>query len=226
MKIFLSFSLVLINLLSSNTCYSQIKTNQDLIIDMKSKFFYDNSQKNLVGSSYIDKNFHAAKISVDSTIYSIRFDAYQDEMEIEKDNHKFYLRKDFNYTATFLGTNKVYQVYNYEDKDQDRTGFFVVLFNGDKVSLLMKERIMFFEEVIAKSGYDKYQPPTLKRVKDKLYIGYKNNETKELPKKKNEILKLFSNKSKNIESFAKENKLGFKNKKDLIIIFTYYHTLK
>jgi len=36
----------------------------------------------------------------------------------------------------------------------------------------MKERIKFFEEVIAKSGYDKYQPPTLKRVRDKLYIGY------------------------------------------------------
>ena len=226
MKILISFSLLLINLFSSNTCYSQVKTVQDFIIDMKSKIFYDNSPKDLVGSSYIDKTFHSAKISVDGTIYSIRFDAYRDEMEIEKDNHKFYWRKAFNYTATFLGTNKVYQVYNYEDKDQVRTGFFVVLFNGDKVSLLMKERIKFFEEVIAKSGYDKYQPPTLKRVKDELYIGYKNNETKELPKKKNEILKLFSNKSKNVESFAKENKLGFKNKKDLIKIFAYYHTLK
>ena len=226
MKILVSFSLLLIHIFSNNTCHSQVKSDQDLIIDMKSKFFYDNSQNDLVGSSYIDKIFQAAKISVDSTIYSIRFDAYQDEMEIEKDNQKFYLRKDFNYTATFLGTNKVYQVYDYEDTDQDRTGFFVVLFNGDKVSLLMKERIKFFEEVIAKSGYDKHQPPTLKRVKDKLYIGYKNNETEELPKKKNEILKLFSNNSKNIESFAKENKLGFKNKKDLIKIFTYYHTLK
>jgi len=226
MKILISFSLLLINLFSSNTCYSQVKTDQDYIIDMGLTFFYDNSPKDLVGSSYIDKNFHAAKISIDGTIYSTRFDAYQDEMEIEKDNHKFYLRKTFNYTATFLETNKVYQVYNYEDKDQVRTGFFVVLFNGDKVSLLMKERIRFFEAVIAKSGYDKYQPPTLKRVKDKLYIGYKNNETKELPKKKNEILKLFSNKSKNIETFAKENNLGFKNKEDLTKIFTYYHTLK
>jgi len=226
MKILVSFSIVLINLLSSNTCYSQIKTDQDLIIEMKSKIFYDKVPKDLIGSSYIDKIFHAAKISVDSTIYSIRFDAYQDEMEIEKGDHKFYLRKDFNYTTTFLGTNKVYQVYDYEDSDQVRTGFFVVLVNGDRVSLLIKERIKFFEEVVARSGYDKYQPPTLKRVKDKLYIGYKNNETEELPKKKNEILKLFSNKSKNIESFAKENKLGFKNKKDLIKIFTYYHTLK
>ncbi len=226
MKILISFSLLLISLCSSNICYSQVKTNQDLLTDMKSKIFYDNRPKDLVGSSYIDKRSYAAKISADSTIYSIRFDAYQDEMEIEKDDHKFYLRKAFNYTATFLETNKVYQVYNYEDQDQDRTGFFVVLFNGDKVSLLLKERIKFFEEVKAKSGYDKYQPPTLKRVKDKLYIGYKNNGANELPKKKNEILKLFSKKSKIIESFAKENKLGFKNKEDLIKIFTYYHTLK
>ena len=226
MKILISFSLLLINLFSCNTTFSQVKTGQDFLMDMKSKMFYDNSPKDLVGSSYLEKKFLPAKLSVDGTIYSIRFDAYQDEMEVEKDNHKFYLRKDFNSTTTFLGTNKVYQVYNYEDKDQVRTGFFVVLFNGDEVSLLMKERIKFFEEVIAQSGYDKYKPPTLKRVKDKLYIGYKNNETKELPKKKNEILKLFSTKSKNIEAFAKKNKLGFKNKEDLIKIFTYYHSLK
>ncbi len=69
---------------------------------MKSKFFYDNSPKDLVGRSYIDKIFHATKISVYGTIYLIRFDAYHDEIEIEKDNHKFYLRKDFNYTATFF----------------------------------------------------------------------------------------------------------------------------
>ncbi len=96
----MSFSLLLINIFSSNTCHSQVKTDHDLIVDMKSKFFYDNSPKDLVSSSYIDKIFHAAKISVDGTIYSILFDAYHDEIEI--DNHKFYLRKNFNYTATFF----------------------------------------------------------------------------------------------------------------------------
>ena len=57
MKILVSFFLLLINLFSSNTCYGQVKTDQDFIVDIKSKFFYDNSPKDLVGSSYIDKKF-------------------------------------------------------------------------------------------------------------------------------------------------------------------------
>ena len=226
MKALKSLAILLIMLLCSITNYSQTIIIPELRNDMQSTISFDLRSKDLVGSSYIEKNFLPAKLSVDGAIYSMRFNAYKDEMEIEKDNNKFYLRQDFNYTATFLRTNKVYQVYKYEEKDQDKTGFFVVLFSGDKVSLLLKEKIQFYEEVIAETGYDKYQPPALKRKKDKLYIGYKNNETKELPKKKKDIIKLFSSKSKNIESFAKENKLGFKNKEDLVKIFTYYHSLK
>ena len=226
MKTLKSLAILLIMLLSSITNYSQITSSQELINDNQSVSSFDLRSKDLVGSSYVEKNYLPAKLSVDGTIYSIRYDAYKDEMEVEKDNNKFYLRQAFNYTVTFLGTNKIYQVYKYEEKGQNKTGFFVVLFSGDKVSLLLKEKIQFYEEVMAKTGYDKYQPPALKREKDKLYIGYKNNVTKELPKKKKDILKLFSSKSKNIESFAKENKLGFKNNEDLVKIFTYYHSLK
>lgn len=226
MKTLKSIVLYFTILLSSIATYSQITSSQELLNDNRSISSFDYRSKDLVGSSYIDKDFLPAKLSVDGTIYSMRFDAYKDEMEVEKENNKFYLKHSFDYTVTFLGTNKVYQVYKYQEKDLDKTGFFVVLFNGDKVSLLLKEKIQFYEEVIAKTGYDKYKPPSLKRENDKLYIGYKNNVSKELPKKKNDILKLFSSKSKNIETFAKKNKLGFKKKEDLVKIFTHYSSLK
>ncbi|MDO9039331.1 MAG: hypothetical protein Q7U59_13390, partial [Lutibacter sp.] len=88
------------------------------------------------------------------------------------------------------------------------------------------EKIKFYEEVKAKTGYDKYKPPTLKRVEDEFYIGYKNSSAKELPSKKKDILSLFASKANEMESYVNENKLGFKSEEDLIKIFSYYHTLK
>jgi len=226
MKNLNSTILFLIIILSGISGYSQVTSSQELINDTQSIRSFDYRNKDLVGINYIDENFLSAKLNIDEIIYSMRYDAYQDEMEIEKDGNTFYLRKDFNYQITFLDKNKIYQVFNYEEKEKINKGFFVVLNHGDKVSLLLQEKIKFYEEKQAKTGYDKYEPPKLKREKDKIFIGYKNNASKELPKKKKDILKLFSSKSKIVELFAKENKLGFKQSDDLVKIFNYYNSLK
>ncbi len=76
----------------------------------------------------------------------------------------------------------------------------------------------------AKLGFTRYEPPKLGRLKDEIYIA-KNNEAIELPKKKKDILNFFSHKSKEIELFAKKNKLSFKKSEDLIKIINYYNTL-
>jgi len=226
MKFLNSTVAFLIMILVGISGYSQIPSSRELINNEQSVSTFDHRNKDLVGSNYIDQNFLSAKLNIDEIIYAMRYDAYQDEMEIEKDGNTFYLRKDFNYQITFLDKNKIYQVYNYEEKEKINKGFFVVLYNGDKISLLLQEKIKFYEEEEAKTGYDKYEPPKLKREKDKIFLGYKNNVTKELPKKKKDILKLFSSKSKVVELFIKENKLGFKKSEDLIKIFSYYNSLK
>ncbi|MGV8947071.1 MAG: hypothetical protein ACOH1N_11625 [Lutibacter sp.] len=186
---------------------------------------FDFRSKDLVGSLYINDKFLPAKTSDSNEIYLIRYNAYMDEMEGEKNNKPFHLIKTMGSTISFEGINKIYSVYNYEVKDKLTPGFFVVLTSGDNISLLLKEKVKFYEEVKAKTGYDKYIPPTLKRVSDEFYIGYKDNSAKELPSKKKELLNIFESKAGEIESYAKENKLGFKTEDDLIQIFKYYNTL-
>jgi hypothetical protein len=225
MKNLIHTSIILFILFCSISAFSQITRNQDLLNDKSTIGAFDLRSKNLVGSSYIDDAFLPVRLSTDETIYSMRYDAYQDEMEVEKDGNTYYLKKDYNYTATFINSDKIYKVYNYEEKDILKTGFFVVLYSGNIVSLLSKEKIKFYEEVEAKTGYEKYQPPKLKRESDQLFIGYKNNTAKEFPNKKKDIIKMFSGKSNEIESYAKKNKLGFKKQEDLIKIFKYYNSL-
>ena len=106
------------------------------------------------------------------------------------------------------------------------SGFFVVLNKGKKLSLLLREKINFHDEVTVKSQLDKYKPPTLKRASDVFFIGYKNNTSTKLPRRKKNFFKLFSSKSQEIKSFVKKQKLSFKDKEDLIVIFTYYNSLK
>ena len=213
-------------LLFSISGFSQKTDSEQTLVHRTSITSFDLRSKELVGSIYLNENFLPAKLSDSQNIYLIRYDAYQDEMEVEKNGNSYHLSKNLNYTINFEGTNKSYQVYNYSKKNETVPGFFVILYTGDKISLLRKEKIKFFEEVKAKTGYDKYKPPTLKRVDDEIYIGYKNSSAIALPSKKKDVLSLFASKATEIESFVNDNKLGFKSEEDLIKIFSFYHSLK
>jgi len=225
MKNLNSISLYLLILLSCFSSFSQINSER-LINYSETLSEIDLRSKDLVGSVYISKEFLPARLNEGKVIYSMNYNAFQDQMVVKKDGNPFFLRKDYDFMVAFLNTEKTYRVFDYQEGGQKMTGFFVVLFQGEKILLLLKEKIKYYSEKQAKSGYEKYQPPKLKREKDKFFLGYKNNTTKELPKKKKDILDLFTSKVTDIESYVKRNNLGFKNKEDLTKIFTYYHTLK
>lgn len=213
-------------LLLSISGYSQIQDNNQDLLQGKTLTSFDFRSNELVGSIYVNEEFLLAKLSNREDQYLMRYNAYQDEMEFKKSGNTFNLSKNLNYIINFQGINKTYQVYNYIENKETVPGFFVVLFSGDNISFLIKEKIKFYEEVKTKTSYDKYKPPTLKRLDDKFYIGYKKSVAIELPRKEKDVLDLFGSKSAEIESYAKTNKLGFKNKEDLIQLFRYYDSLK
>ena len=226
MKNLLLKGLVAVTILSSTAVMSQEVENNETINVSRSVTSFDSTSKKLVGSSYIQKEFLPAKVIESDKTYAARFNVYQDEMEIKKDGEDYTLPKTSNYSLVFQGTNKTYRVYKYMFENTEKPGFFVELFKGDKIILLLKERIILQEEVKPSTGYEKYKPPTLKHVKDKLYIGYKNNTTAEVPSKKKEFFNLFSSKAGEVEKFAKSNRLGIKDADDVTKIFSYYNSLK
>ena len=191
------------------------------IIDLNS---IDSTSRELVGSSYVNQNFISGNISNKEMVYLMRYNAYKDEMEIELEGKPYYLPKTGYYSINFDILNKEYQLLDYIENKESKKGFFVVLNKNNKTQLLIKEKVKLYKEVPAKLGFTRYEPPKLGRLKDEIYIA-KNNEAIELPKKKKDILNFFSHKSKEIELFAKKNKLSFKKSEDLIKIINYYNTL-
>lgn len=206
--------------------FCQNSSNNEIFINANNLTTIDLISKELVGTYYINNEFVPGKISNQKAVYLMRYNAYKDVMEMELNNKRYYFPLSTNYSVNFESLNKTYQVLDYKEKELTKKGLFVVVFIGEEISLYLKEKIKFFEEVMPKTGYDKYKPPTLKRVDDEFYIGYKNSSAIEFPSKKKDILSLFASKTTEIEFFVNENKLGFKSAEDLIKIFRFYSTLK
>jgi len=204
--------------------FSQTGSNQ--ILERTTIKSFNLQSSNLVGTSYINDNFLPAKLVDGEEIYSMRYNAYEDVLEVDRaGKHYYFSPKKLNYPITFIGSNKTYQAFSYDVNKTTSNGFFVVLNKGKNIYLLLKEKINFYEEKKAESELNKYKPPTLKSAPDTFFIGYINNKAVKLPRKKKSFLKLFSSKSKDVENYIYKNKLSFKKKEDLIEIFEYYNSL-
>ncbi len=116
--------------------------------------------------------------------------------------------------------NKKFISYYFPEKGE-RTNLDVI-YEGDDFQLLKG-----YELDIIKKDPD---PLMFRKNEDKYYVVKQyylksNNDIEKISVKKKKILGLFTNKSKAVANFAKENKLSFKNDNDLRKIFEYYSTL-
>lgn len=212
-------------LLFSISSFGQHSDVDHIYLNSTSLTSIDLTSKELVGNSYIEERFLPGDISNQKTSFLLRYNAYRDEMEVELDEKPYYLPLSSYYSITFKLSNKTYQVLDFKDKYSTTKGFFVVQYLGAKLSLFLKEKIKLYEEVPAKLGFKPYEPPKLGRIKDNFFVAGQDNTAIELPNKKKDILKLFSPKSDEIQKYVKDNKLGFKDKEDLIQILKYYNSL-
>lgn len=181
--------------------------------------------RNLAGSPYVESEFTYAKLMNYDKDYLMRYDAYRDLMEVKLNDSIYVLPKDVNYSVKFKYPEKLYKLFSYEKDNKTVTSLFVVLKEQKNNSLLLKEIIEATPEKLPKNGFDPYKPPSLNRMKDKLYVGYKNNTAVELPSNKSDVIALFGEKAKEVEAQAKKMKWSFKKNEGLIEIFNYYYSL-
>jgi hypothetical protein len=185
----------------------------------------DLTSKALVGSMYINESFMPGTISSQENTYSFRYNAYQDEMEVKFGEKKYFMPLSSYYSITFVGTNKTYEVLDFEDLATAKKGFFVTLHKGNHMSLYKKERVKFYPEVPAKLGFTRYEPPKLQRTKDSFYVRLAGTSVVLVPQKKKEAIKLFKKQASLMSSYIKKQKLNFKNEQDLIQMVGYYNSL-
>jgi len=175
------------------------------------------------GSPYLFKEFIPAKISLLKEVCLVNFDAYDNQMEIDKSGKFYYLpRNNFNYTVEFVNLNKTYKLFKFDKNNEIITGFFQILTTKNGAYLLKKERIKRHKAKIATHGYEKSKPVTFQRMKDSYFMSFEKNKALEIPSKKKHFASLFNNHYNEITAYMKLKKLSHKKEKDLIQIFEYY----
>ena len=221
-------------LITVNITYSQLegldnefsnnKTSSGRFIKVTNSDKFDKIE----GSAYINEIFVPAKMSTaKNKVFSVRYNAFNDEMEIKGENDIIYgidkNRKDI--LIHFSNPKQTYQTFNYTIDNQGLLGYFVKLNFDSELLLLKKESTIYVEEKISKTTYGASKPAHFKRAQDKYFIKIGKNNAIELPKNKKEIAKLFPEFEKETLSFIKKNKIKLKNETDLLELIEYLNSL-
>lgn len=187
--------------------------------------------ENVLGSPYIKEQFQSVRVkNYESKIYSGRYNAYNNEMEIIVDSSNRPIALDIannDYEVYFIVQNKTYRSFTYTtDRGVTKKGFLVVVSEKEAgVGLFKEEIVKFYDIVRASSSYDQDKPAKFKREDDNYYVKLKDGSITYLPTKSKDILKAFPQNEKEINDFIKKNKLKTKDEEDLIKVADFIGSL-
>lgn len=185
---------------------------------------------NVMGSPYVNEDYQQVRINgTDNKIYSGRYNAYINEMEILVAAGQNPIALDISnkdYEVFFLNENKLYKTVNFEsDRGITKRGFLVVVSEENDITVYKEEIVKYYDKVQASSSYDQDKPAKFRREDDNYYVKLKSGRVVYLPSKDKDIAKAFPENSKEIMSYVKKNKLKTKNEEDLIKVAGYIGTL-
>lgn len=179
------------------------------------------------GSPYANDNFFDAQITIMDTVVTVpvKYNVVLDEMEFKKDDKTYALVAKEN-TVVKMVTSKVnYSYLKYSFDGTTKKGFLIKKTTNNNVNFYLKEVITYVPYKDAVNAYSQPIPAHYRKDSDIFFIGIADGNIAEMPTKKKELLKMFPNNEKEIETFLKTNKISFKDEEDLILLVNYLDTL-
>lgn len=176
--------------------------------------------ENYDGTPYYVNDFLLGDVYLENEIIisngALRYNAVADEIE-----YKESLNDDDESAKALVKSKEIYaKIMNDTFVFIPSQGYYLVMFDGNNLSLLKKITKKYFPPKKAQNNYER---STLARFEDrfKYTIYSKNGKTLELPKSKNKKLKAFGDDQKIVESYTKEQKLDLNNEKDIKKLIQY-----
>ncbi len=183
-------------------------------------------ESDIKGSPYLNRSFEEASIFTTSKVQfkavPLRYNIYTDMVEFETPEK----------TVAALAAPEIVEKIEFKDYTLEyipymslskmKRGFFQILESG-KIRLYLKPVIQF-EPPQEPGAYAEAKPAEFNRKTDDFYIRV-GLEAAELVGNKKELVLLFPDHQKEIESFIKTNKTKSKKAEDLIELVKYYNSL-
>lgn len=186
----------------------------------------DAKLSNVKGSPYENDSFilgKAANKKIDnSKPYYLRYNVYNDVIEIQDSENIIGLIKSLNIYAKISNKEYHYEIYSI-DNAKTEEGYFILLSKGVNSNLYLRKTKEFKDKVKAKDSFHKDTPAAF--IDSESYYIKKDRVLFPVSKNKKEFLFQFSEIKDELKKYMKAEKINLKSEKDLIKLFKYLDPL-
>lgn len=159
----------------------------------------DLNNNDYVGSPFLEKNFTPSTIVGENGMHLLRYNIYNDEIILQKDDNYFKIPKNSNLDYFIINNKYKVRLVNdtyYIQISSEKSGFVI----------LKKEDIKFTQGKISENGYGQSTPSKFTNKKAQYFL-YNLESKKLISFKKEDLTSFFVTKEKEISQFFKTNKL-------------------
>lgn len=180
--------------------------------------------KDIEGSIFVYPDFTMGRAKGSSILHKIRYNAFDDELQIIKDGKNYTLKKAYNFPIEFVDTNEmiIYSTYYLNNLRYD--GYLFEVANNGHLAIYRKTKIVFVPEKVGKTSFEASTPPQYKKIRDVYFFQKDNGKIDALPELKKELVTLFPEKEELINQNFKGRKIDLSNISELKKLLTVLMT--
>jgi len=187
----------------------------------------ENSKLSYVkGSPYESNSFILGKAKYknidDSKSFYLRYNIYNDVIEIQDSENIIGLIKSLNIYAVIKNKEYHYEIYSIDNEKTDE-GYFILLSKGENSNLYLRKTKEFKDKVKAKDSFHKDISAAF--IDSESYYIKKDRVLFPVTKNKKEFLLQFPEMKDDLKKYMKSEKINLKSEKDVIKLFNYMDTL-
>ncbi len=204
-------------------------TNAQVVLELPSEYLNNNTTggvntlpPDLEGSPYLKESFQQGMVHIENKepyAVLLRYNAYQDEMQIQDGNGITSLFPR-DYIWVELG-GETFRIVDYQTKSGISKGYFIEL-NQGSTRLLKRYEKVFREAEAASSSYTQAKPPRFDDRTSYYLIG-DSSPAREISLRKKDILEFLD--SEKAESYIKEKKLKLKSEQEVVEFLNVFNAL-
>ena len=188
---------------------------------------YSGDLSKVQGSQFRNENFVQGKIRVlggNSMLVPLRYNAFKDVFQVKQDNGELSYVNRSRELFFELG-NETYKIFRFNSEGKILEEYFIILTNGgENFTFLLRPRKAVAKGKPPRDGFTPATPSKFIEIEE-YYLKNGMAAANPINLKKKEILNQLSDKKKEVETFAKKNKLSYKKPKDVAKIIAHYNTI-
>ncbi|AZA81917.1 hypothetical protein C1637_04920 [Chryseobacterium lactis] len=174
----------------------------------------------IAGTPYYGKGYNPAKFSGTEETALVRYNAFTDEVEVQKDDKTFVLPKNGTFNKITFTNSK--EIIVKLDTGDDLSGYFFEIVDG-KYGLYKKIRTKFIDAAPAANSYATDRPASFKSLDPVYYIKTPNGFVKNTKATK-DIIKGLPERKNELETYFNANKTRLDKQEDLIKLINFLNS--